>query len=53
MNNAAGYGFLGIDEHGKASWDLICNLNIVGIEVRPVVRTVALQRFLDEGRLNW
>lgn len=33
VNNAAGYGFLGMDEKGKPSWDLICNLNIVGIEV--------------------
>lgn len=33
VNNAAGYGFLGIDENGKPSWDLVSNLNIVGIEV--------------------
>lgn len=33
VNNAAGYGFLGMDEHGKPSWDLISNLNIIGIEV--------------------
>lgn len=33
VNNAAGYGFSGMDENGKASWDLIGNLNILGIEV--------------------
>lgn len=33
VNNAAGYGFSGLDENGKPSWDLICNLNILGIEV--------------------
>jgi len=35
VNNAAGYGFLGMDESGKPSWDLISNLNIIGIEVSP------------------
>lgn len=35
VNNAAGYGFAGMDESGKPSWDLICNLNILGIEVPP------------------
>jgi lysophospholipid acyltransferase 1/2 len=43
INNAAGYGFKGMDANGKPSWDLICNLNIWGIEVcgqKPVhVRT--------------
>lgn len=33
VNNAAGYGFRGFDEYGKPSWDLISNLNIIGIEV--------------------
>lgn len=33
VNNAAGYGFSGMDENGQASWDLIGNLNILGIEV--------------------
>lgn len=33
VNNAAGYGFQGLDERGKPSWDLVSNLNIVGIEV--------------------
>lgn len=33
VNNAAGYGFLGMDENGKPSWDLVSNLNILGIEV--------------------
>lgn len=36
VNNAAGYGFLGMDENGKPSWDLISNLNILGIEVSLV-----------------
>lgn len=33
VNNAAGYGFEGLDESGRPSWDLVSNLNIVGIEV--------------------
>lgn len=33
VNNAAGYGFSGMDEKGKPTWDLIRNLNILGIEV--------------------
>lgn len=44
VNNAAGYGFLGMDEKGKPSWDLICNLNIVGIETATSFKT-----FID----NW
>lgn len=36
VNNAAGYGFLGMDENGKPSWDLMCNVNILGIEVLSV-----------------
>ncbi|XP_056142233.1 lysophospholipid acyltransferase 1 [Lampris incognitus] len=44
INNAAGYGFMGIDENGKASWDLICNLNIWGIETATSFKT-----FID----NW
>lgn len=39
VNNAAGYGFSGMDEKGKPSWDLISNLNILGIEVRTESRT--------------
>uniref|UniRef100_A0A7N6FKP5 Membrane bound O-acyltransferase domain containing 1 n=1 Tax=Anabas testudineus TaxID=64144 RepID=A0A7N6FKP5_ANATE len=44
VNNAAGYGFSGIDENGKPSWELICNLNIVGIETATSFKT-----FID----NW
>lgn len=33
VNNAAGYGFNGIDEDGNFRWDLISNLNIWNIEV--------------------
>lgn len=40
VNNAAGYGFLGMDENGKPSWDLICNLNILGIEVPSVFHMI-------------
>lgn len=40
VNNAAGYGFLGIDETGKPSWDLVCNLNILGIEVISVFHII-------------
>uniref|UniRef100_A0A667Z507 Membrane bound O-acyltransferase domain containing 1 n=1 Tax=Myripristis murdjan TaxID=586833 RepID=A0A667Z507_9TELE len=44
INNGAGYGFKGIDENGKPSWDLICNLNIWGIETATSFKT-----FID----NW
>lgn len=44
INNAAGYGFLGMDENGKPSWNLICNLNILGIETATSFKT-----FID----NW
>lgn len=44
VNNAAGYGFMGIDENGKSSWDLNCNLNIWGIETATSFKT-----FID----NW
>ncbi|XP_075069234.1 membrane-bound glycerophospholipid O-acyltransferase 1 [Mixophyes fleayi] len=32
INNAAGYGFNGVDEDGNYRWDLISNLNIWNIE---------------------
>ena len=32
--NAGGFGFNGYDKNGKAKWDLITNVNILGIEVR-------------------
>ncbi|MED6261602.1 hypothetical protein ATANTOWER_007393 [Ataeniobius toweri] len=44
VNNAAGYGFLGMDESGKPSWDLVSNLNIIGIETATSFKT-----FID----NW
>ncbi|XP_072250732.1 lysophospholipid acyltransferase 1 [Leuresthes tenuis] len=44
VNNAAGYGFLGMDESGKPSWDLISNLNIIRIETATSFKT-----FID----NW
>ncbi|XP_047455297.1 lysophospholipid acyltransferase 1 [Mugil cephalus] len=44
INNAAGYGFLGIDKNGKPSWDLNCNINIIGIETATSFKT-----FID----NW
>ncbi|KAM6995393.1 lysophospholipid acyltransferase 1 [Tautogolabrus adspersus] len=44
VNNAAGYGFLGMDVNGKPSWDLICNVNILGIETATSFKT-----FID----NW
>lgn len=44
VNNAAGYGFLGMDENGKPSWDLMCNVNILGIEMATSFKT-----FID----NW
>ncbi|KAL0963351.1 hypothetical protein UPYG_G00305140 [Umbra pygmaea] len=44
INNAAGYGFKGVDETGQGSWDLISNLNIWGIETATSFKT-----FID----NW
>lgn len=44
INNAAGYGFNGVDEDGKVSWDLISNLNIWGIET-----ATSFKEFID----NW
>uniref|UniRef100_A0A3B5MKJ5 Membrane bound O-acyltransferase domain containing 1 n=1 Tax=Xiphophorus couchianus TaxID=32473 RepID=A0A3B5MKJ5_9TELE len=44
VNNAAGYGFLGMDGSGKPCWDLISNLNIIGIETATSFKT-----FID----NW
>ncbi|KAM9310436.1 lysophospholipid acyltransferase 1 [Pholidichthys leucotaenia] len=44
VNNAAGFGFLGMDENGKPSWDLISNLNVIGIETATSFKT-----FID----NW
>ncbi|XP_077455666.1 lysophospholipid acyltransferase 1 [Stigmatopora argus] len=44
INNAAGFGFEGLDENGKASWNLISNLNIIGIETATSYKT-----FID----NW
>uniref|UniRef100_A0A8D0BD12 Membrane bound O-acyltransferase domain containing 1 n=1 Tax=Salvator merianae TaxID=96440 RepID=A0A8D0BD12_SALMN len=32
INNAAGYGFSGVDEQGNFHWDLLSNLNIRNIE---------------------
>ncbi|XP_025061520.1 lysophospholipid acyltransferase 1 isoform X2 [Alligator sinensis] len=32
VNNAAGYGFNGVDERGNFRWDLLSNLNIWNIE---------------------
>ncbi|XP_061449176.1 lysophospholipid acyltransferase 1 isoform X2 [Rhineura floridana] len=33
VNNAAGYGFSGVDESGNFHWDLLSNLNIRNIEM--------------------
>ncbi|XP_053743154.1 lysophospholipid acyltransferase 1 [Synchiropus splendidus] len=44
INNAAGYGFLGLDSAGQPSWDLASNLNIMGIETATSFKT-----FID----NW
>lgn len=50
VNNAAGYGFSGMDGNGKASWDLISNLNILGIEVTG--RDLLLPWLLDYRRAD-
>ncbi|XP_014850217.1 PREDICTED: lysophospholipid acyltransferase 1 [Poecilia mexicana] len=44
VNNAAGYGFLGMDGSGKPCWDLVSNLNIIEIETATSFKT-----FID----NW
>lgn len=33
VNNAAGFGFSGVDKDGTFCWDLLSNLNIWKIEV--------------------
>ncbi|XP_045700499.1 lysophospholipid acyltransferase 2 isoform X2 [Phyllostomus hastatus] len=44
INNAAGFGFRGHDEHGEARWDLVSNLRIRQIEM-----STSFKMFLD----NW
>lgn len=42
INNAAGFGFNGYDGDGAPRWDLISNLRILNIEVRPVFSVCVL-----------
>ncbi|XP_063810726.1 lysophospholipid acyltransferase 2-like isoform X2 [Pseudophryne corroboree] len=44
INNAAGFGFNGISEDGLERWDLLSNLNIIGIET-----ATSFKMFID----NW
>lgn len=44
VNNAAGFGFSGMDKNGEPNWELLCNLNILGIETATSYKT-----FID----NW
>ncbi|MBN3306088.1 MBOA1 acyltransferase, partial [Amia calva] len=44
INNAAGYGFRGVDENGHYAWDFISNLNIWKIET-----ATSFKMFID----NW
>ncbi|XP_077382552.1 lysophospholipid acyltransferase 1 isoform X4 [Festucalex cinctus] len=44
INNAAGFGFSGMDANGKASWNLLSNVDIVGVETATSFKT-----FID----NW
>ncbi|XP_045568931.1 lysophospholipid acyltransferase 1-like isoform X1 [Salmo salar] len=44
INNAAGYGFKGVDEAGQVSWDLISNISIWEIET-----ATSFKKFID----NW
>ncbi|KAJ8394624.1 hypothetical protein AAFF_G00044270 [Aldrovandia affinis] len=44
INNAAGYGLRGVKGNGQASWDLVSNLNIWGIET-----ATSFKMFID----NW
>lgn len=34
VNNASGLGFNGYDANGKAKWDLVTNIDLIGLEVR-------------------
>ncbi|XP_055359259.1 lysophospholipid acyltransferase 1 isoform X2 [Betta splendens] len=44
VHNAAGYGFSGTDASGKPAWELVSNVNILGIETATSVKA-----FID----NW
>ncbi|XP_077431866.1 lysophospholipid acyltransferase 1 isoform X2 [Vanacampus margaritifer] len=51
INNAAGFGFSGIDANGKASWNLLSNVDIVGVETATSFKT-----FIDNWNIqteNW
>ncbi|XP_037129658.1 lysophospholipid acyltransferase 1 isoform X1 [Syngnathus acus] len=51
INNAAGFGFSGMDEHGKATWNLLSNLNIMRVETATSFKT-----FIDNWNIqtgNW
>ncbi|XP_068948591.1 lysophospholipid acyltransferase 1 isoform X3 [Petaurus breviceps papuanus] len=48
VNNAAGYGFSGIDKNGNFCWNLLSNLNIWKIEMRTTCR----QYFLSSEALK-
>nr|XP_033790456.1 lysophospholipid acyltransferase 1 isoform X2 [Geotrypetes seraphini]XP_033790457.1 lysophospholipid acyltransferase 1 isoform X2 [Geotrypetes seraphini] len=62
VNNAAGYGFSGIDERGNSQWDLISNLNIWNIETATSfkmyidnwnIQTVTWLRRICYDRVPW
>uniref|UniRef100_A0A3Q2XVS6 Membrane bound O-acyltransferase domain containing 1 n=1 Tax=Hippocampus comes TaxID=109280 RepID=A0A3Q2XVS6_HIPCM len=51
ISNAAGFGFSGMDENGKASWSLLSNLNVVGVET-----ATSFKAFIDNWNIqtgNW
>ncbi|XP_038843986.1 lysophospholipid acyltransferase 1-like, partial [Salvelinus namaycush] len=47
INNAAGYGFKGVDEAGQVSWDLISNISIWGIET-----ATSFKKFIDHWNIQ-
>lgn len=48
MNNAAGFGFSGVDKNGNFSWDLLSNLNIWKIEVSVSCLWMTLPLWIKE-----
>lgn len=52
MNNAAGFGFSGVDKNGNFSWDLLSNLNIWKIEVSSSCFGIKLPSWIKQFALT-
>lgn len=48
MNNAAGFGFSGVDKNGNFCWDLLSNLNIWKIEVSLLCFCIKLPSQIEQ-----